>query len=552
VGYRLLSEGLVIGATFGATAFLTFTLARRASGSLALGIVAAALQIAIAPRTYSYPKLLISAAGLLFLWRYIDRPTPRRAATLGAVIAGAFLLRHDLGAYLGLTAVAIVAVHHGRSWRTSLGRTAIMTASFLVLVAPFLVYVQVNRGLGAYVREIRSLATREYQQSRLEQWPRWPLSRAEGVVRGAPTGSSAVIGVRWSPDAPDAIRRKVATQHGVPVAAERPVESGPYLLTNTAQENVLAFIRNPAVEDTSGLDRKSGLVHVPGLRAAGMHLLPALDPKPASAALLFYVGGVLLVGTLLVLAFNRQRERSERLKMFAVVLMGLATSIGFLREPLDARIGDAVVPPLVLGAWWGGHAVRRRQSLWEQTAAVSAAVLIAAPVLRSISVIGDVGPRLQHVRAWSEVRSHLTTSPPFEAVPASNTAKYKVIRYVRACTGNDEPLLVLGFAPDIYYYADRPFAGRLGFYMEGYWTSASDQRMNMRAIDRERPLLAILEAGREVTDLYTYPWMLAYLGEHYRELGEVSGSDGSSIRVFARNDRPPASHDAELGWACFR
>src|SRR5262245_47796274 len=53
VGYRLLSEALIISTAFAAAAVLTFGLVRRATGRISIAVCAALLEIAIAPRTYS-------------------------------------------------------------------------------------------------------------------------------------------------------------------------------------------------------------------------------------------------------------------------------------------------------------------------------------------------------------------------------------------------------------------------------------------------------------------------------------------------------------------
>jgi hypothetical protein len=65
-------------------------------------------------------------------------------------------------------------------------------------------------------------------------------------------------------------------------------------------------------------------------------------------------------------------------------------------------------------------------------------------------------------------------------------------------------------------------------------------------------VLAIVEAGREATDLYTYPRMLQYVDRYYHQIGVLTSSDGHALRVLARNDRSPQSIDPELGWPCFR
>jgi hypothetical protein len=116
------------------------------------------------------------------------------------------------------------------------------------------------------------------------------------------------------------------------------------------------------------------------------------------------------------------------------------------------------------------------------------------------------------------------------------------VRYVRECTAPNEPLLALSGA-EFYYYADRPFAGRIGLYMEGYYSSDVNQRANAAALERDHPSVAISEPGRELTDLATHPSALAFLARHYRPLGELTApcSAYSAGSIDRRRRRPPMS-----------
>jgi hypothetical protein len=53
-------------------------------------------------------------------------------------------------------------------------------------------------------------------------------------------------------------------------------------------------------------------------------------------------------------------------------------------------------------------------------------------------------------------------------------------------------------------------------------------------------------------DLATHPSALAYLSAHYHEIGTLSATDGTMLRVFGRNDRQPTSTHADTGWPCYR
>ena len=113
-GRNLFAEAILTSAAFGLAAALTVVAARRLSGSLLVGIVAAVFEVAIFPRGYSYPKLLLYAAAPLLIWWYVSRPSITRMAALAAFVQIAFLFRHDHGAYIGLGAAVGVALAEER------------------------------------------------------------------------------------------------------------------------------------------------------------------------------------------------------------------------------------------------------------------------------------------------------------------------------------------------------------------------------------------------------------------------------------------------------
>jgi hypothetical protein len=166
-------------------------------------------------------------------------------------------------------------------------------------------------------------------------------------------------------------------------------------------------------------------------------------------------------------------------------------------------------------------------------------------------VAGGVEPRFERADPVAVTWHRLVTSPPFDAWPAVGSARYRIVRYVRECTASDEPLLSLSGA-EFYYYADRPFAGRIGLYMEGYYSSDANQRENGAALERDRPAIAISEPRRELTELVTHPSALAFLARYYRPLGELPATDGTVFRVYGRIDRQATSTDADVGWSCYR
>jgi hypothetical protein len=558
IGYRLLSTALIFSTAFAVGAVLIFSIARRASNSIAIGLIAAVLQVIASPRTYSYPKVAVYALGIALVWRYIDNPSRRNAVLLGTAVGVAFYLRHDHGLYLGIITVAALILRHARESLLGVRRLLVVSAVSFVAIVPYLVWIQAHWGVTSYVSDLRAFATREYQQNRFDQWPRWPLSAWDDVVRWSPRENLGVtIGIRWAPSSTDDSRREAAHRYRLTPAREGPLESGRFRLSDVTADNTFALVRDPVIEDTAGIDRETGIVSIPGLRLGSLHLLPGLDTGPESAAFLFYI----IVGCVAVslLALSRggptggllgERDRS---KIATVILVAVVAGIGFIREPLSARIADALVAPLILLAWWAGRfgvVPGGRKTISLVIGQVAILFLLAATA-RAATAVGGLSPFVRKLAEMPVTHRQLMASPPFDGWTAAGSARYQAVRYIRACTRPNEPLLVLWFAPDLYYYADRPFAGRLGFYLEGYWTSARHEELNLRAIERDRPTIAIVEAGREETDLYTYPRLLEYVSRSYSAVGELTSHDGRTLRVLARNDRSPTSVDDELGWPCY-
>jgi hypothetical protein len=559
VGYRLLSEALIISTAFAAAAVLTFVAVRRATGRLWMAVAASLLEIAVAPRTYSYPKILVYAAGILLLWRYIDRPSSRRAIELGVATVIAFYLRHDHGLYLGVVAVAVIAMRHGGALRVTLQQTAVLGAVCLLLVVPYFAYVQMYGGVRDYIQDLRQFSAREHSANPFV-WPAWPIRSINQIARWtSPDQRAANIAIRWNPNASDDARRQAVARYGLQAASQQrgSIESGRYMLRDVSRTNATALIGDPAIEDTAGIDRVTGEIRIPGLYVGPVRLLQGLDDVTAAAALLFFVFLAVSAATAVVLArgpsANSPLGPWERVKIAAVLIIAILTFVGFVRQTLDARIADAVVAPVVLGAWlasrWLDGSSAWRAGRIVRVAALTAVVLV---ITRSVVVAGGVPAPRDLPDAYRGLWTQLSVSPPFNVWPAAGSVDYQVVRYVRRCTGSSEPLLVLWFAPELYYYADRPFAGRLGAYMKGYYTSDTNQRKNIAALERDRPPLAIMEAGREQTDLATHPLVLSYLAEHYHELGRLPATDGTEIRVFGRNDRQPKRSYADLGWPCYR
>ena len=84
---------------------LTMVAVRDLTGSRALALLAAVLEVAIYPRTYSYPKVLVPAVTLLLVANLGRAPRSLLLAALAVWTMIAAQLRHDLGAFSALAVV---------------------------------------------------------------------------------------------------------------------------------------------------------------------------------------------------------------------------------------------------------------------------------------------------------------------------------------------------------------------------------------------------------------------------------------------------------------
>jgi hypothetical protein len=113
---------------------------------------------------YNFSKLLAYAIAIPAFWAYIDTPDRRRLFLMAVAGVVAFLLRHDHGVYVGLTAILTVALVWHADLRRVAREVALLGVMALTLVVPYLLYVQLHYGLVLYfdsfVRYARQTAER--------------------------------------------------------------------------------------------------------------------------------------------------------------------------------------------------------------------------------------------------------------------------------------------------------------------------------------------------------------------------------------------------------
>ncbi len=179
------SEAVLSIGMLGIAAAFTCLVVADISGSIVGGIAAALFQIALQPRLYSYPKVLVPVVALWLLHQYVTRPGRGWVIAMALWTATGALLRYDLGLYAATGLVLGVAIAH---WG-DLKRMAATAGSYIVALAaaatPYALLVQLRHGIPAHLHE-----TLEYTKNE-EHALDFPWPAFEALQPGA-TGALTV------------------------------------------------------------------------------------------------------------------------------------------------------------------------------------------------------------------------------------------------------------------------------------------------------------------------------------------------------------------------
>ncbi len=132
------------------TSSVTWLVAYRATGNASAALVAAAATIVIYPRLYNATKVIVPVTAIWLAWRYADTPDRRRLAVLASWSAVAFLLRHDYLVYVAVGCGVLLVTCHAHEPRILTQRFVSYVALSLLLIAPWLLYVQLVEGVPEY------------------------------------------------------------------------------------------------------------------------------------------------------------------------------------------------------------------------------------------------------------------------------------------------------------------------------------------------------------------------------------------------------------------
>ena len=467
VGRNLFAEALLTSTAFALAATLTVVAARRLSGSIIVAVGAALVEVAIFPRDYAYPKMLLYAAAPLVIWWYQDRAwSLRRMAVLAVFVQIAFLFRHDHGLFIGSGALVAAALGDGRSaWRRDGARRAAMFSLLAVAAAlPYLIFLSLNGGV-------------------LEHFAKgFAYSAAEVADNGL-----------------------TIPTFGATIGAER---------------NSEAFL------------------------FYSFYLLP-------------------VIASLVVWSRRTGGDGTAAARLVPLVIIALMADRGFLRDSLETRLADAVVPAVLLYSWLFGQTWRTASS--RHRIILRTCVLVTAFIgVLAVTKVGATVEQLNRASLFGGIRrmperfvernEELHERFNARQIPAGPVPRLQsFLEYVDRCTTRDQRLLLPGFIPEVAVYAQRPFAGGRTTIVPGYVDSADDDRQLVAKIATQVVPFVIVTGKYKDGVWRAFPELARYVDQHYRRL-VTYGSDGDrAVEVYVTSTVPsPTAIDAASGWPCFR
>jgi hypothetical protein len=542
LGDNLLGE-VLLNAVFIATGTtLVLLLARRLSRSTVIGSAAAVLALLAMPRAYDYDKVLFYPLGLLLAWRYVERPRLPRLVALagGIVIAG--LYRYDSAVYLGVAAVIAVLMTGTDRWWTRARAVALLAILCAALVMPAVVFIGTHGGIADAVDQMITYGVRETEPLRL--FVRAPLPPRDDRIQ-----------VRWAAAVTDQARHASAARFGlVDELPHGDPGSRTWSYRVTDEGRLRALVTDPAVDDTNGVDRQRFALMPEPRSVSVARAVPLLrlrfrpDLADSPWALRLFLGLWLLPVIGMIAAVRRAsgvRDRVEAARVWSLIALCVLLDLFILRPPVAARVGGMAGPAAILAAWLVG----RTRSLPSR---VVAAAAVAATML-ALSVVAEWPVHAHQARDVARDPAGTLSalaeegSPRLASGPVADMAAY-----LRACTAPADRVYATWFAPDLYFFARRPFAGRVVATFSGHWSEPRFQQRTVAALDVQRPPIVLVDLPSYDAFRAWYPDVDALLRTQYESVGDRTFDDGGDVRyrVLMRRDRHPASTDARWGLPC--
>jgi hypothetical protein len=595
-GHQLLAEAILSVTLMSLGTALVFVAGTRLSNSVTLGVLAAVFTAAILPRLYSYPKILIPAVALLATWRFIDRPSTaflpvyRNAftaflrsglAAMCLATAMSFYFRFDHGVWIGVALFVAIVARDFWHWRQMTRHVAIYAGGVVALCAPFVLFLfALGGGVSSGPGTGRLTYLLKGEDVVSLQLPKVPGERPLVYLR--PPGPLATV--RYASGVTTEQRESVERQYSLRFA--RFIDEGAarlYVLTDRSPGTLLRLQGDPSVADVTNVDPQGHILRDPPWSVVRRWLhIPVMESPlltKMNGAIWLYdalfftplVAAALLVVRTKGTSFRRSgrpvRPRTaegEAAKVIATIVLGVLFNVFLIRDNLDSRLGDVIVPGALLWVWllrepWA--ALRRKPIGAGVLACTSGATIVMLSIWMAIDVYAGSLNQLTATEMFSTPAHaarrlkgaivNLRQDPLDQFAPPGSTGLRALTRYINRCTAPTDRLLVLGYQPEVFFYADRRIGGGNAVFHANAGAAPREQEIIVKRLQRERVPVVILPVDQAGEIKSVYPILKKYIDSRYRLAKEDGFGEGRPLRVLVDSQVAPTHVDAELRLPCF-
>ena len=345
-----------------------------------------------------------------------------------------------------------------------------------------------------------------------------------------------------------------------------------YVLTDRSPETLTRLKADPLVADVTNVDGQGHILRDPPWSVVRRWLrIPVVESplltKMNGAIWLYdalFFTPLVAAALLVVRALRRRTAEGEAPKVIATIVLGVLFNVFLIRDNLDSRLGDVIVPGALLWAWllrepWtglrrtpiGGGGLARAAGAAVVMLSIWMAVDVYAGSMNQLAASEMFSTPLHAARRLNGAIANLRQDPLEQFAPAGSTGLRALTRYINRCTAPTDRLLVLGYQPEMFFYADRRIGGGNAVFHANAGAAPRQQDIIVERLQRERVPVVVLPVDqvREIESVY--PILKQYIDSRYRLAKEDGFGEGRPLRVLVDSQATASHSDPELGLPCF-
>jgi hypothetical protein len=263
---------------------------------------------------------------------------------------------------------------------------------------------------------------------------------------------------------------------------------------------------------------------------------------------------------------GREGWRGECAAVSALSVLAVAVNFGFLRDPLNARLADAVVTPALLLAWLAGAAISPSASAFAvRTASRAVAVVLFAITIAAAWQVGHGSESVRRAQlmdasfrapaaylrsVWRSINRQDLDPVMFPSRVSGELMPF--FAYLQRCSDPSDRLLVTGQNADVFVIGGRGFAGGHVAFLEGYYSSTTEQLLTLERLRRESVPFIVLALDSYDEFRHDFSLLDAHITGVYRPMADVAVPETNGLRILVDRRRAVRRVDADTGWPCFR